>query len=236
MAKKPWEFKEGMHEVNVNRIYWNAMNKMKEGNIEEAASLLKEHAHLIPRILSTYVLDENMKPLVNISKVNLCYYTLLIFSKLECNECIVETVKLLEDSIYLSLAFERLIKENEEIANSIINKLMENNQEIAIYVISNISEELRERFLEHIIRIAKYEFGKTQYTALQALYPFINREEVLKLFIFFASDWDKQTRRISLNALLMVKDKEEIKKLAKRLAKEENDEVNLGIIKLILEG
>ncbi|MEM4295208.1 MAG: hypothetical protein QXS91_00115, partial [Candidatus Anstonellales archaeon] len=100
---------------------------------------------------------------------------------------------------------------------------------------SHMSDEIKEMYFNEIFNIAKFEFGESQYMALNVLQGFINKKEVLDLFKFLASDWDKKVRRICLNALFLLKENEDIKQLAKKLIKDETDETNAGILKLIIE-
>jgi hypothetical protein len=233
--KKGWKNKETLEDVNVNSLYWKSIEKIKNGKIEEAIMIIKDHIKFTPQICSLYIKNDELKPLIDISKASLCYYTIILYTEANCIECLKKLIDELGNSIYLAIAFERIIKEDEELAKEIISQLSQKSVRELSMLLSSLSNESKKKFLKEILDIAKYEFGEAQYLALQSLYPFINDEEVFKIFKFFASDWDPKVRNIALNALLLVKEKEEVKQLVKKLMKDETNENNLQIMKSILE-
>ena len=233
--KKSWKNRETLEDVNVNSLYWKAIERVKNGNIDEAIKIIKDYVYLTPQIFSSYIKNEELKPLLDISKASLCYYTIMLYVKIDCIDCIRKLINEIGNSIYLTIAFERIVKEDEMIAREVINNLSQYSRELALLLFS-LSDESKKKFLKEIINIAKYEFGEAQYLALQSLYNFIDEDEVFKIFKFFVSDWDPKVRNIALNALLLLKEREDVKDLAKKLIKEETEESNLKIIKSILEG
>jgi len=234
--EKLWEAKDVLHDVNVNKLYWNSIEKLTLKEDQKALEIINDYISITPRIVENYIKNRELKPLLNISKATMCYYTLILYIKANCIECLKNLVRFLHGSVELSLGFERLLREeknNEQVSN-FIKKLIKEGQLEILMLLSNLSDELKMPFLEEIKNVAKNEIGEAQYIALNILSTFIEDKEVLSIYKQMANDWDIKVRRISLNVLAKLKDREDIKALAKKLLRDETDETNIQILKSII--
>ncbi|RME14490.1 MAG: hypothetical protein D6797_08670 [Bdellovibrio sp.] len=232
MAKKDWKFKEGFHEENVNKKMWDALLLIQEDKEEEAVSLLEGTIETTPQLLSKYIKKKDLSPLIDASRSTLCYYGIRLYIKASCIPCLSSFLNALAGTPECAVALKRALKDKG--SKDIFNKLLKEDPEALLMAFQELSAKELQPFFEMLFKIAKNEIGEKQYLALMLLYKFISEKEVKDLFMVFAEDWDTRVRRISLNALLSIKDDEAVKKLAKRLIRDEEDALNVSILKRIL--
>ena len=230
--KKEWEFKETLPEEDLPKRMWDAVELARSGKLEEAVNLLKDDIDLTPKLFSKYITSKDLSPLVDVSRSTLCFYALLIYHKAGCISCISSLLKDVSHTPECQVAVKRFM-ESVEGSLETLKKVLDQSPMELLYVLHDLPKEDVEKLYEDIFKIAKNEIGEKQYLALMVVEQFINREEVFDLFKGFAEDWDPKVRRIAIGALS--RSGRDVRQLFEKLLKEEDDAVNISIIRRYLD-
>ncbi len=227
----------GMHEGNIDIMFWKVIKYMMEKKTDDAISLGGEYVKLFPPLLVKYLNKPEVSAyLVDVSPQILAYLMFKFFILLKCYGCIVNVLKGIKDKFSVVIAIVRLMDENEEAIVNVIKSILKDNdlKVVGIDIIKHMDKEKGEIFLDEIISIAKKDVGMAQYAALEVLTSYVDDDRVEDLFISYIDDWDKKVRQISAIALMNGKKKEEIIDRVKSAMRFERDKYVLFLYKRLL--
>lgn len=156
---------------------------------------------------------------------------------LSIDEFLEAVVKILESNGYNPIKFYEEI-ENKKFKKIIFSKLKYKDELIkrdleALEFLKDSSKEELKYFKSFLISLAKDPKNPNQYLAIELLSKLLDDNEVKELYKELLYDWDENVRRAVLNGIKINKDPELVE-YVKLFSSEEMDDINLKIIKDIL--
>ena len=226
----------GMHEENIDIIFWKIAEMMVNGEIDKVKSYT-EYATLLPPILAKYInYPTTTAYLLDVSPPTLCHHIFKFFLIAKCNACFIRAINQIKRKFPVVLGIVRLINEERGKIEGVIKDMLNDMETrlIALEVVKNLDKETGKLFLNEIMNIARNDIGEAQYMALEILTSYIDMEEVEELFINYLDDWDPKVKAISAVALLNGKNKEKIVERVKSAMALERDKYVQFLYKRLL--
>ncbi len=214
-----------VHEENIPRTFWEAVERLKEGKGYDG------DISAFPHLGAKYVRGEGV-PLINITPTQLAELLLELFWGREELKVFLKEAGPVPP---LLVALAHVVERRKAVP--FLKEMLsdENLRPLALELLSHLPREMREELLEEVVAIARKEVGLVQHKALQLLADFVEREEVKDLFLSFLDDWDKEVRKISAVALYKVRDKKVAERAREALELEKDPYVAFLMKRLLQE-